>query len=159
MRYLRHANVHALGYDNYPIVHEGEEAFIFSDKTRLLKNRPFDAIILMEVLEHLEDPISIINELKNHLTPDGVMFIQTAMVNRSISSPREFPYWCYIQDETHVSFFDEYTFELMSKRLGMYVSFFSYNLIILDKLKNLILCRDEGGKLQMMKLNVCRTVL
>lgn len=58
------------GYDSY-VPEDG-----FGDRT-ILQNRTFDYILLQDVIEHVEDPKVLLNELDGLLSPGGCILIGT----------------------------------------------------------------------------------
>jgi 2-polyprenyl-3-methyl-5-hydroxy-6-metoxy-1,4-benzoquinol methylase len=87
---------------------------ICEDATASLGRLPagyFDCVILFDVLEHLEDPYSFIKELKDKLSPDGVVVASIPNI-RYFSAFRRYVFhgeWDYtdsgIMDKTHLRFF------------------------------------------------------
>lgn len=49
---------------------------IYTTKLSDLKSSSFDVIMLYDVLDHCEDPIFVMNKLKNLIRPDGVIYIR-----------------------------------------------------------------------------------
>lgn len=43
----------------------------------VLENKQYDAIIMVALIEHLIDPLSVMRKLKKHLTPNGFIYIDT----------------------------------------------------------------------------------
>ncbi len=51
--------------------------FIQSDIADYAPGTPYDFIIMGEVLEHIDDPASVLKVLKNHLAPGGALYLTT----------------------------------------------------------------------------------
>lgn len=102
-----------LGFDcvNYDI-------FYANDKT-LLKAKHYDFVTSTEVVEHLSQPYSVFQCLFSLLKPKATLAIMT---KRSTTLAR-FKTWHYIQDPTHICFYNEATFNWVAKQFSMSVSF------------------------------------
>ena len=94
------------------------------------KKHLYDAIILEEVIEHLKDPIDIINQLISNLKVGGKFIIRTMMIPTDVFTSN----WWYLRDSTHISFFDIKTFETICELLDLKIIYFNdKDLIILQK--------------------------
>jgi len=80
------------------------------------KTKKYDAIILTEVLEHLENPLRVLKELKNLLNKNGIIAIMTLFHPNNTDL---FKNWWYITDLTHISFFTPKTLEIIGKKLNL----------------------------------------
>jgi glycosyltransferase involved in cell wall biosynthesis len=58
--------------------HNVSPKIIESDGSPFILKENYDAIICLDVLEHLKDPIIYLEELAKHLNPNGLMFIEAA---------------------------------------------------------------------------------
>lgn len=86
----------------------------------------FDTIILIEVIEHIANPLDVLRNLKDSLNNNGRIIIQTNLI------PDNFTNWWYLRDITHISFFKKKTFEIIAKILNMQLLYEKEgNLIIL----------------------------
>ena len=56
--------------------HNVSPKIIVSDGSPFVLKENYDAIIVLDVLEHLKDPIIYLEELAKHLNPNGLMFIE-----------------------------------------------------------------------------------
>ena len=77
----------------------------------------FDVVIVVEVLEHLQDPWKEIHEIENVLSPDGIVIFSTLLTNEFIDRPdaaNHFRNWWYKDDPTHVSFFCNHVLSKMA---------------------------------------------
>lgn len=67
---------------------------VFGDAESLpFKNKTFDTVILLEVLEHLPDPASAILEVKRVLKKDGVLILSTPFLYPIHDAPRDYQRW------------------------------------------------------------------
>ena len=78
--------------------------------------KKYDLITLIEVIEHLKNPIKELTQLKKHLNKNGFFIIKTLFHpgNNDI-----FLKWWYKEDFTHISFFSQKTFKIISELLNM----------------------------------------
>lgn len=93
------------------------------------QEKTYDLITCTEVLEHLKDPLAVLNMLKNHLNPGGILAMMTLFhpVQWEGASPTphelpgeaEFKDWWYRRDPTHISFFRPETFGYIANLLDM----------------------------------------
>lgn len=83
-------------------------------------DRPFegyyDMITSTEVLEHLSNPLLVVEQLKKHLISNGFLAFKT-----SLRPPKDddFLKWWYRQDSTHISFFTEKSINSLSTSLHL----------------------------------------
>lgn len=80
------------------IVHGYLDANTFPNK------QSFDIIMLFDVMEHLKDPVSMMDLVNHYLKPGGLLVMGTgdiSSVNAKISGER----WAYLTLREHVSFF------------------------------------------------------
>lgn len=111
---LRDAGFHVVSYDKY-----------FAADESYTEHR-YDGIILLEVLEHIIDPVALLQQLHRLLADGGCLIIRTQLV------PGCFTGWWYKEDRTHVSFFSERAVSLLASRCG-------YELEVLEKNSDIIL--------------------
>lgn len=76
----------------------------------------FQVILMADVIEHLQDPASVIAHLKEHLGPNGIFIITAPNIAfykvRQQILKGEFTYTDFgILDRTHLRFFTYYTFK------------------------------------------------
>ena len=84
----------------------------FTDNTDW-KNKSFDAIVAVEVFEHLHHPEIIIPRIRKTLKTDGYLIIRTLLHDEDHKS---FMKWWYREDGTHVSFYSGKTIEYICSR-------------------------------------------
>ncbi len=68
----------------------------------------FDAVIAIEVIEHLPNVWEEFKEIEKVLKPEGVIIVSTRLTNPFIDLPdavEQFKDWWYKDDPTHISFF------------------------------------------------------
>ncbi len=80
------------------------------------KTQKYNLIILTEVLEHLENPITVLRVLSERLEPQGVISIMTLF---HPNDSEKFSKWWYRRDITHISFYTLMTLREIAQVLGM----------------------------------------
>lgn len=88
-----------------------------------------DNIILIEVFEHISDPVMLLTNLKKHLTNNGRIIIKTEVVVKNLNN------WWYLRDITHVSFVSFDYMKVLSNELGFD--------LIYDKDKSLFILKNK----------------
>lgn len=86
-----------------------------------LEKKKYDNIILIEVFEHIIDPLKLFRDLKNILNKNGRIIIMTQIIPEKIDD------WWYLRDSTHVSFVTFKAMDILAKIYDMKVEY------ILDK--------------------------
>lgn len=66
-------------YSNQSYLKETEISFVHSDVLEATFQNKFDGLICGEVLEHVSDPGSMLNKIKDLLNKDGVAFVTTCV--------------------------------------------------------------------------------
>jgi SAM-dependent methyltransferase len=79
----------------------------------------YDAVVLVEVLEHLHDVGKAFSVLLRLLREDGLLFIRTRLHN---GDRDQFLAWWYVQDPTHVAFYAARTMKWVSRRFPLSLS-------------------------------------
>jgi len=94
------------------------------DSITILPDKYFDCIILNDVLEHLQDPFSLLKSIKSKVTSNGVVVLSIPNV-RFWNNLRAFAWrgeWDYkdagILDNTHLRFFTHKSLIRMFQKLG-----------------------------------------
>jgi SAM-dependent methyltransferase len=77
------------------------------------KTRSFDAIVAVEVFEHLHHPEKVIPLIHKALKPEGYLILRTLLHEENYKS---FMKWWYREDKTHVTFYSEKTMEYICSR-------------------------------------------
>lgn len=77
-------------------------------------SRTFDAILLIEVIEHIDDPLSLFGEIKAHLKPGGKLFLSTPCGETRSSSRKTNAY----DTPEHIHFFTELSLAMALKSAG-----------------------------------------
>ncbi len=112
---------------DYQVTHY--DPFFYDDKSYLSKS--YDLIILVEVLEHIFQPQSILQQLMPILRPGGYLLIQTEFRTMTIT---EFTTWWYRRDKTHIAFYNLDTIRYLSDALSLkIVSTNNTNTILFQK--------------------------
>ena len=95
-------------------------------------DRSFDVIVMNDVIEHLEDPKSVLKEIRRILKNDGVIYISTPDIKSFLSRFLRAKWWginkyhlFYFSKKTMERLFDEVGFK--SLRYSSYPRIFSFN--------------------------------
>jgi 2-polyprenyl-3-methyl-5-hydroxy-6-metoxy-1,4-benzoquinol methylase len=75
----------------------------------------FDSIILMEVIEHVCDPVSLMKQLKSYLKQDGKIFLTTPCGQLHDGRRNKMAF----EERTHVHFFTEASLQLTCQKAGL----------------------------------------
>lgn len=96
----------------------------------------FDAVVGVEVIEHLPDPVAELKEIEKVLSPNGVMVFSTLMTNSFIEHPlarEHFKSWWYKDDPTHVSFFCNQSLDTLSRMRNYEIDVFADQIFAVRK--------------------------
>ncbi|MEK9627480.1 MAG: class I SAM-dependent methyltransferase [Nitrospinota bacterium] len=87
----------------------------------------FDAVIALEVIEHLPNVWEELEEIEKVLKPDGIIMFSTFLTNPFIDSDNaveKFMEWWYKDDPTHISFFCNQTLSVMAEKRNYTIEIF-----------------------------------
>lgn len=88
----------------------------FYQPIKYFENQSYDFITSTEVFEHLEDPLSTLTLLSDHLKPQGIIVLMTLFhTNDKI----DFLKWWYRRDPTHIIFYTPKTIEVIAEKCGL----------------------------------------
>jgi SAM-dependent methyltransferase len=118
VRHLRrHGIADAVGFDRGWIVGHSRKHGIPVLSEQELSDRygEFDVVTMLEVIEHVLDPLALLQHARRLLKPNGILYLTTGNAR---------PYrdrllaWRYVIPEIHVSFFEPSTLEAALTRAG-----------------------------------------
>lgn len=101
--------------------------FYFNDASVLQQS--YDFITATEVIEHLHDPASVLQQLWNCLKPKAYLVIMT----KRVIDQAAFKQWHYKNDPTHVCFFSEATFQWQAQQWQAELEFVDKDVVIFTK--------------------------
>jgi SAM-dependent methyltransferase len=105
------------------------DLFYFPNK--IYKNKNYDLILSTEVIEHLQNPLAILEEILKHIKQNGYLVLMTAFHPKE---DKDFFKWWYIRDVTHIGFFTIKTFEQIAKKYNLEILKYNFkNTIIFKK--------------------------
>ncbi len=81
-------------------------------------DKSYDLILLIEVIEHLADPLAKMLELRRLLRPGGRILIRTEPLTFDEDF---FKCWWYPGDKTHISFFSVYSMQVLASAIDLKV--------------------------------------
>lgn len=105
--------VMSLIFAEQEITMQSYDPFFFPEAALLEKQ--YDIITASEVLEHVRDPATTVQQLKDLLCPGGYLGVMT----ETSTHPRNFADWWYHSDTTHVCFYSSTTFHWIAQRYHM----------------------------------------
>jgi 2-polyprenyl-3-methyl-5-hydroxy-6-metoxy-1,4-benzoquinol methylase len=103
------------------------DKFYQTDKSPLKQS--YDFITTTEVVEHLQQPHLILEQLWQMLKHNGTLAIMTKMVIDKDAFSR----WHYKNDDTHIIFFSQTTFNWLAKKWNAKAHFYGNDIVILKK--------------------------
>ena len=83
----------------------------------------FDVVTLIDVIEHVADPLSLLQSVRSHLKPGGTAIVVTPDVSAIFARVLGFRWWHY--RIAHISYFNKTTLRLITERAGLSVRNFS----------------------------------
>ncbi|RDE59671.1 methyltransferase domain-containing protein [Psychrilyobacter piezotolerans] len=102
------------------------DKFFYNKKDYL--DKKYDVIISTEVFEHIYKPVETLETLLSILKKNGKLILMTAV---SPPTDEEFRRWWYIQDPTHVVFYNEKTFEVIGRKYDLNIIKYNHKNIII----------------------------
>jgi SAM-dependent methyltransferase len=88
---------------------------VLTDQELAARTGQFDVVTMLEVIEHVLDPLVVLQHARRLLKPNGILYLTTGNAQ---------PYrdrllaWRYVIPEIHVSFFEPCTLEAALTRAG-----------------------------------------
>ena len=100
------------------------DPFFAADRACIEGERRYDAIVALEVLEHLHHPDRELDRLLRLLRPSGVLMVRTGIFHPKegsefASEPEQFLHWWYRRDATHVWFLTLATVRWIEERYAL----------------------------------------
>ncbi|MFN7004155.1 MAG: class I SAM-dependent methyltransferase [Roseinatronobacter sp.] len=78
---------------------------------------PFDAIVLSQVFEHVEEPLALLRALHQRLRKDGVLFVAVPNAGH-VDRPGNFHEFTLVQPIEHINAFSPATLRLIGTKAG-----------------------------------------
>jgi SAM-dependent methyltransferase len=106
------------------------DPFFFGDRTPLQDHQDhYDFITCTEVVEHFHHPAQEFDQLTALLKPGGWLAIMTSFQTEDAA----FANWHYRRHPTHVTFYRDYTFEVIARQWGYHCQIPQRNVVLLQK--------------------------
>lgn len=84
-----------------------------------IKEAPFDVITCLQVLEHAEDPLNFLIDIKKFLKPKGYLYLEMPNINDVLMSCYEIKeYEDFYFREPHISYFSKKTLGILLAKAG-----------------------------------------
>jgi SAM-dependent methyltransferase len=105
VRYLRMQNIDAEGHDEGAIIPKARAKGIPIRTAAELDGATgrYSIITMIEVIEHLPDPLAVLRRVRGLLRPGGLLFLTTG---NSAPYRDDFLRWRYVTPDIHISYFD-----------------------------------------------------
>jgi len=88
-------------------------------ETAAISEGPFDLITVLQVLEHIDDPVSFLRNVARHLKPDGMLYVEVPNLEDVLLEAYRVPeYADFYFREPHVSYFTKATLHDLMERAG-----------------------------------------
>ncbi len=88
------------------------DLYYFNNKALL--SQQYDFVTLTEVIEHIARPAELLPVLGSLLKPGAIMAVMT----KRVVSQQAFKNWHYKNDNTHINFYSEQTFQWIAQKMG-----------------------------------------
>ena len=92
--------------------------FIGSIENVHFEKSSFDVITLWDVIEHTQDPVKFLNQIKPYLKPDGLFCLQVPNIESYIAKLKGGK-WGWLTPGDHIYFFSPETLKLALKAAGL----------------------------------------
>jgi len=86
----------------------------------------FDFVLLLNLIEHVSDPLAVLNKIQNILTDDGVVLIKTPNYDALDARLFRNKNWGGLHCPRHWVIFSKESFELVAQKAGLKIKSFSY---------------------------------
>jgi 2-polyprenyl-3-methyl-5-hydroxy-6-metoxy-1,4-benzoquinol methylase len=118
VRYLRERGIaDAAGFDHGWIAAHSRKLGIpvLTEEELSGQDGEFDVITMLEVIEHVVDPVAVLKHARRLLKPGGILYLTTGNAKPYRNC---LPAWRYVIPEIHVSYFEPRTLETALTRAG-----------------------------------------
>jgi 2-polyprenyl-3-methyl-5-hydroxy-6-metoxy-1,4-benzoquinol methylase len=94
-----------------------------------LLERSYDFICLTEVIEHIAEPKTLLQQLEHMLKAKGLLVVMT----KRVIDKQAFSQWHYKNDPTHISFYSEACFKWISQKMQWQMQLVDKDVVIFTK--------------------------
>ena len=91
---------------------------LFYAPEKTFEGKEYDLITCTEVVEHLQDPLTLFQLFHQLLKPDGILAVMTQFHHNDLS---HFQNWHYVRDRSHIAFYTPATMEYLANQAGLKV--------------------------------------
>ncbi len=118
VRFVRDAGIDCVGVDTGAYAPRARAAGVpmLTDEEVTKMPGAFDVVTLVEVIEHVIDPLPFLERVAALLRPGGLLFLTTG---NAAAHRKGFFDWSYVVPEIHVSFYTPRALTIAFERLGL----------------------------------------
>ena len=118
----KHAGAQIVGFDTGSIVDTARTQGIpiLTEGELASETGKYDIVTAVEVLEHIENPLGAMKEIRRLLKPGGLFFYTTGNARPFRSNLMK---WAYVMPEIHISFYEPSTLERLLTEAGFRAEF------------------------------------
>ncbi len=80
-------------------------------------SKKYDVITIIDVIEHVVDPSSLLADAVKHLKPDGILVVVTPNVKSLAAKLLQYKWWHY--RIAHITYFDKYNLNALLSKIGL----------------------------------------
>lgn len=110
-----------LSQDEVNFINDNLDFKVYSNpiETLNIEEGPFDLITSLQVLEHIDDPLTFLKNIAKNLKDDGYLYLELPNLNDTILKYYKIPgYADFYYREPHVSYFSKETLGSLLKQAG-----------------------------------------
>lgn len=83
------------------------------------KNKKFDVITLIDVIEHVSDPIKMLNDIKKLLKDDGIILLRLPCIDGWLFNRNKPEYWKWVYAPYHLSLFSRQSIKKLAEKCDL----------------------------------------
>jgi SAM-dependent methyltransferase len=82
-------------------------------------NKKFDIITMIDVIEHIQEPVATLSSLKKLLNPGGKIYLRLPVIDGITYNKRKPSHWRWVMSPYHLSMFSIKSIKLLAAKVGL----------------------------------------